>query len=93
MDITDPMGNHWVAEQKPASTRDTRGHHPGGVSLCMGITHIEFSVPLNTTGPITEYYRSQPPPPPPPHVFQPRSLRTPIRASCLHDGLTVPHGW
>jgi len=55
--ITDPMGNRWVAEQKPESTRDTRGHHPGGLSTCMGITHIEFSVPLNTTGPIAEYYR------------------------------------
>lgn len=55
--VTDPLGNKWVAEQQPPTARDIRGHHPGGISLCLGITYIEFCVPLNTSASICEYYR------------------------------------
>jgi len=57
VEIRDPNGNLWVAEQRDASARDTRGHHPGPPSECLGITHVEFNVPLGAASGIADFYR------------------------------------
>lgn len=55
---TDPMGNHFVCQAVPGSARDTRGFHPGPLSICLGILWVEFHVPPGTAPGIAEYYRT-----------------------------------
>mmetsp|Transcript_28693 Transcript_28693/g.71957 ORF Transcript_28693/g.71957 Transcript_28693/m.71957 type:complete len:595 (+) Transcript_28693:267-2051(+) len=58
LEACDPMGNRFVCQAAPRSSRDTRGFHPGPVSTCLGILWVEFNVPPEAAPSIAEYYRA-----------------------------------
>lgn len=56
--ITGPFGNKFIAHnsQDCLYTRDTRGYHPGDISLCLGIPYIELLCPVNSIHKIAKFY-------------------------------------
>lgn len=57
LEITGPTGAVFLARERDAGARDTRGQHPGGLSWCLGMPFVELRCPIGSSPGIARYYQ------------------------------------